>query len=155
MPRRRLKAPRDADVLPLDLAVGPFRSVWRDVPDEDRDDAFRLAWARRRDGMLEHFRRERPGDRPWAFWRYELSEPVRHGEDAVRRLLELDQMDADERAAVIAAGHRVVAEHVVGAPAWTTVPDAVRRAEGCPGPPGRRSDGRPDLGHSTLSSAST
>ena len=109
--RRRVRKAIWADVSELDLALGPIRAEFQGLSprgDSAVLEAFELSWQRHRVAMLDEYQRQRPGSRPWAWWRFDAREdqPSPWEGEEVARLLELDAMSEREMDAVIARGQR-------------------------------------------------
>ena len=90
----------------LELQCGLTTFELRHMSEADAWDALRDAWDVRRDDLLARWRRDHPGERPWAWWVFDADEERPSGQrlglvswDAevqTRRLVELGVVDEAE-----------------------------------------------------------
>jgi hypothetical protein len=133
MPRRRRHMKRfRADY--LDFAVGPIDTTWTTLTERERETrmaSMERQWRDESEPILEDWRENRPGERPWAWWAFTAKVPMPDPWDETERLLELDVMDAEEVEKVIAAGTHVATEQEAGRVAHSAVPSDVHNANAC------------------------
>ncbi len=102
MPARRGAVTRAAaGQWDLELKIGITTYELRQLGADEAWQTLRDAWELRRDAMLAEWRRDRPGERPWAWWAFEADEPIpsysETGRDAeTQRLVELGVVDDAE-----------------------------------------------------------